>query len=292
MDSDEDEYITFTVSTLNTHQLPIRAGGKKNTSRAKRLVQLIKDLEETPDIIAFQEVFKRKSRKIICKGLKDIYKYQCFDRRCGKYLIGTNSGLGILSKTPIQFAGIHTFKNHKGIENLSMKGVMVAQIVCNSSEELQTSEDRLIYVGTTHMQTGTSGLKKKHKYLADFFECIDRGKPTTDEIKLDQINKSYKMLQSFENDDLEQDSERPIILLGDFNIRDTSKLYVNMIQDLAPLVDTFNKNESHTHTSVWSKDRRIDYIMTNLKGNSIITNYIPDTVSDHKLCVGAIQMFL
>lgn len=94
------------ILSLNLGQLPFPLGIKDRKKRARELVNKVlmmdsEDDENTPDIVCFQELFSRSSRRIVIKGLSDIYPYWYADNSRGRHVVGVNSGLAIFSKHQI-----------------------------------------------------------------------------------------------------------------------------------------------------------------------------------------------
>lgn len=267
------------VLTINIAQQPIRifTGLKNRNKRAQRLVQTIKQLDPLPDIICFQELFRKKSQKIIIEGLKNIYPYYNVDKTCGKYIIGVNSGLAIFSKYPIEEKMFHQYTKEKGVENFAKKGIL--------GLKLKLDDDDL-FVFTTHLQTGLGA-------EPCICKCFDNNKLSSDDLKKIQVQEAVNKIKEF----TKNDNSPSIIFTGDFNTPSVNDLYQieSHLLNSIDLEDIFNKQKSPLDTTVIGKpDRRIDYIWTNILGsNDIVTTKFGNIVgyiTDHYGVIGELSL--
>ena len=262
--------------TLNVAQQPVRifTGLKNRNKRARRLVDKIFELNPQPDIICFQELFRKKSQKLIIKALKHIYPFYYLDESPGKYIIGVNSGLAIFSKFPITEKTLYTYTKFRGVENFAKKGLMGIKIQIDDNNEM--------YVFTTHLQTGIGA----EPCICKYFDTNDW---SSNQLKSFQVQEAIDQITH-----ITHDKHIPIVFTGDFNIRAIKPLY-NTIQeklDNIGLNDIYDEDESPIDTTVIGKpDRRIDYIWTNTTGNSVVTTEFGDIVgyiTDHYGVIGYI----
>lgn len=88
---------TFRILTWNLHLLPTLARPKHQIKRAKAIASLL-PLSKY-DVLVFQEVFHKKSYRIITEQLAEAYPHQ-FTVSTGSQILKTSSGVLILSKHP------------------------------------------------------------------------------------------------------------------------------------------------------------------------------------------------
>jgi len=256
------------VLTLNVGQLKFPLGKGKRNNRALMLANILNKEENPYDVICFQELFRGNAQDILVRWLIDKYPYYRVDRSRGKYLIGANSGLAIFSRHPIIRDIKHQFTVWGGVENFAKKSVWGVEIAV---EETKT------YIFTTHLQTGLSG-------TPCICKLIDRNKLTSTELKTQQLEEIKNVMKEFVG---EGDN---VLLMGDFNIKDTSDLYQTMHEKFSSvrIMDTFATEESDLQSTAIGEDKRIDYIWSDGAGDSIIVDDFRSTpeITDHRGVVG------
>lgn len=88
------------VLCWNIYMLPRFA---LHTGKRKRAREIVKMLPaENYDIIVFQEAFHGDARRILKRGLKNLYPYRIGPANRNRWWVKTNSGVWMLSKTPIK----------------------------------------------------------------------------------------------------------------------------------------------------------------------------------------------
>lgn len=151
---------TMTWNLAAMHSI-LRAANRTRpvASRMPEAVRFIKNMEEQPDVLAFQEVFTEKATRILVNGLKDEYPY--IVHNVGRNTVGLNSGLMLLSKYPIESAKFETFNERRGQNALSQKGALCANIVLPSGQRA--------VVTNVHLEAGGGGHKTKKKQFEQTF---------------------------------------------------------------------------------------------------------------------------
>ncbi|MDZ4715729.1 MAG: sphingomyelin phosphodiesterase [Cytophagales bacterium] len=112
--------------TWNIQMLPVIV---HPNGKAKRARAIVEQLEKNPyDVVVFQELFKKRSRRIISKGLAASYPYHT--RVLNKRSIGlkTNGGVMIFSRHPIKETHQIRYSKRTGFDKLSRKGALMAEI--------------------------------------------------------------------------------------------------------------------------------------------------------------------
>jgi endonuclease/exonuclease/phosphatase family metal-dependent hydrolase len=182
------------ILSWNIYMLPsiVKAQGKKE--RASSIGKVLK--ESDYDVIVFQEAFQRKARKKIFNQLKESFPYQAGPANQKLISYRTNSGLWIFSKHPIVNTHSIVFKNRSGVDALSRKGGLIAEILVNEVP---------IQVAATHLQnSGQAWIRQS--------QCVEF---------------YNRLLKPFQKDGV------PQIICGDFNInREREEEYNFMLQAL------------------------------------------------------------
>ena len=131
------------ILSWNIKMLPLLQGWFHNSvQRAEKIVQSLKIAEEY-DIILFQEAFSGKTRKIIFEGLKTIYPHQITPKD-QTIFYKTNSGLWVISRTPITLIDEISFSQLRNWDTFSPKGAKLYSITKNQQE---------FYLINTHLQS-------------------------------------------------------------------------------------------------------------------------------------------
>ncbi|MBY0434728.1 MAG: sphingomyelin phosphodiesterase [Cyclobacteriaceae bacterium] len=129
------------VLSWNVQMLPsfIKSNGKKK--RSKAIVNQLK--QHSFDVIVFQEMFHRRSRNIISKGLRELYPYQTKVLNHKWLAFKTNGGVMIFSRHPITAMKQIRYKSREGIDRMSRKGALLAELSVNGKP---------LQVAGTHLQ--------------------------------------------------------------------------------------------------------------------------------------------
>ena len=178
------------ILTINLGLLELRFFGLtifKSPAIEERLTKIPQELiKKDADIIAIQEVYDKKHKKILKKLLKPHYPFIITSNRGG--IIGLKFSLMLFSKFPISAAKIKFFKCESiGEKIFDSKGFITAIIKIDSHNKL-----RFVNIHTT-----AGG--------ALFHPESQR----TNSIRQKQLNQVFQSLKSSE--------KIPTILLGDFN---------------------------------------------------------------------------
>ena len=229
------------------------------TERADNIIQSLKS-STGYDIILFQEAFSGDMRRLMYEGLKTLYPYQIIpdDKTCiGK----SNSGLWVISKSPINILDEISFSNQKNWDALSSKGAKLYSVV---------QDEQKFHIINTHLQ-------------ADY-------KTKYNKIRTQQYTEIYEKL-ILPNDK----SEIPLILCGDLNISKPGKLKI-MLEKLHLMNGPLSGDLQFSSTG--ENAELLDYILVksdNFQFNSIerkivnmskIQQINPESLSDHYPIMG------
>jgi endonuclease/exonuclease/phosphatase family metal-dependent hydrolase len=184
------------ILSWNIFMLPSIVPREGRIERAHGIVDTLKKTDY--DIIVFQEAFHKKAVKVIDKGLSENYpfKYGPFNKT--NLPLNTNSGVWILSKTPLDELGVVKYRDAKGIDKMAHKGAALLRGFFNGKE---------FQILGTHMQAGYSKYAETRK----------------------------RQLMQIENELLQKNrkSNVPQILCGDMNVeRSVKDEYHFMIEQL------------------------------------------------------------
>jgi len=241
----------LTILSWNIKMLTAPYGWLHNrVERAENIVHTL-NTAENYDVILFQEVFSGRIRKLMYKGLQSIYPYQLIpkDQSCiGK----SNSGLWVVSKSPIMLIDEIAFSNQKNWDALSSKGAKLYSVVQDGQE---------FHIINTHMQ---ADYKKKYN-----------------NIRTQQYTEIYEKL-ILPNDK----REIPLILCGDLNISipvQLRKMLEKLKLDNGPLLGKLQ------FSSIGEDSELLDYILVksdNFQFESIERKILdisknPKSLSDH-----------
>ena len=220
------------------------------TERADNIIQSLKS-SAGYDIILFQEAFSGDMRRLMYEGLKTLYPYQIIpdDKTCiGK----SNSGLWVVSKSPIMLIDEIAFSNQKSWDALSSKGAKLYSVVQDGQE---------FHIINTHMQ---ADYNKKNK-----------------NIRTQQYTEIHeKLILPNKNNEI------PLILCGDLNIYKPVQL-MDMLEKLklknGPLVGSLQFSTTGENAEL------LDYILVksdNFQFESIERKILdisknPKSLSDH-----------
>lgn len=263
------------ILTLNTAQLPAPLGMDHHQSRARQVAEVIANMGPAPDIIALQEVFSDMARHTFKNHLESIYPYSYYNDY--EQLVGVDSGLLFLSRTPISEHYAVTYSDFRGIEDFAAKGLIGIQTVVLGKEVL---------VFTTHLQTGGDW-----PWLALF----DLNKPQPDHIKIRQLKEGNDLIEK-----AVKKAQNPYtFFVGDFNIPAGTDLYANALITLAYASDTHSSECSSSINSIWrdtTAPKRIDYIFaydmpSKVTGTSCIISDFSSELTDHLAVLGDFDLY-
>ena len=246
-----EEENNLTILSWNIKMLTAPYGWLHNrVERAENIVHTL-NTAENYDVILFQEVFSGRIRKLMYNGLQSIYPYQLIpkDQSCiGK----SNSGLWVVSKSPIMLIDEIAFSNQKNWDALSSKGAKLYSVV---------QDEQKFHIINTHLQ-------------ADY-------KTEYNEIRTQQYTEIYEKL-ILPNDK----SEIPLILCGDLNISKPEKLKI-MLEKLHLMNGPLSGDLQFS--SMGKYQQLLDYILVksdNFQFESIERKILnisknPKSLSDH-----------
>lgn len=233
----------FELSVLvqNMQLIPF-VGGSDDAmkDRAEKYGDLLVELgNDIPDVIGFTETFLEAPTDVIVDKLNTTHPHQLRQFPAalpeGKFI---DSGLTLLSKFPIEAHDFRMFEEASGPDALSSKGVLVALIQLPAS---------LAVVSVTHQNAGG-----------------------TDALFTAQLGTARDLMREFvsENIPVSALNYTAVVSMGDYNIRDDSETYEEMMTTLAydtedPHV-TLNPGEDGLTYPAPNVTRRIDYVF-NLK---------------------------
>lgn len=113
------------VLSWNIYMLPGLVGYGKGP-RAEAIGQLLAASDY--DVIVFQEAFQQKARNTISRLLQRAYPFQVGPANRKLFSLKTNSGIWIFSRYPIQQTHSIIFKTRHGIDAMSRKGALLAEL--------------------------------------------------------------------------------------------------------------------------------------------------------------------
>lgn len=113
------------ILSWNIYMLPALVKFTGKIKRAKGIVKALR--KQDYHIIVFQEAFHKRARKIIQKGLREIYPHAYGPANQKWFSLKANSGIWILSKIPLEVLGTIRFDECTDIDCWSRKGAMLAK---------------------------------------------------------------------------------------------------------------------------------------------------------------------
>jgi phospholipase C len=137
------------ILSWNIYMLP-GFFGSGNMARAVAIGELLSRSDY--DVIVFQEAFDQRARKAISLLLSKTYPYQVGPANRRLLSIKTNSGLWIFSRFPIQEAHAIVFKTRHGIDALSRKGALMAELNVHNN---------YVQIVATHLQNSGQSWRKQ-----------------------------------------------------------------------------------------------------------------------------------
>ena len=246
----------LTILSWNIKMLTAPYGWLHNqVERAENIVNTL-NTTENYNVILFQEAFSGKIRKLMYEGLQSIYPYQI--KPNNTTCIGkSNSGLWVVSKSPIMLINEFAFTNQKNWDALSSKGAKLYSVVKDGQE---------FHIINTHLQ-------------ADY-------KTKYNKIRTQQYTEIYeKLILPNKNNEI------PLILCGDLNISKPVQLK-DMLKKLTlnngPLLGTLQLSSTGKYAEL------LDYILVksgNFQFESIERKILkmsenPNSFSDHYPIMG------
>ncbi|HWA35670.1 MAG TPA: endonuclease/exonuclease/phosphatase family protein [Cyclobacteriaceae bacterium] len=132
---------TLKILSWNIQMLPNVTEGNSRAKRAKAIVGQLNARDY--DVLIFQELFHRRARKIVSKGLTQRYPYHTPVLNKKAIAFKTNGGVMIFSRHKILGYQQIRFKSRTGFDRMSRKGALLADISFNGKE---------IQVAGTHLQ--------------------------------------------------------------------------------------------------------------------------------------------
>ncbi len=180
---------TLRLLSWNIQMLPFPAPPHGKAKRARAIASLLR--EQRYDVVVFQEAFKRRSRRILRRELKQVFPHQTPVLNQKTISIKTNGGVMIFSRHPIDAVHEIRFTKRRGYDKFARKGALLAEINFN---------DKPVQILGTHLQAFG-----------------------TDEILISQYHQMKTELL-----DPHRRSDVPQFLLGDFNTRKVPPIPVGL----------------------------------------------------------------
>lgn len=125
----------------NIQMLPFPVPPHGKGKRAKAIASLL--TKERYDVVVFQEAFKRRSRRILRRKLREVLPHQTDVLNRKTFAIKTSGGVMIFSKHPIDSVHEIRFTHRTGFDKYARKGALLAEICV---------KDKPIQVLGTHLQ--------------------------------------------------------------------------------------------------------------------------------------------
>lgn len=139
------------VLSWNIYMLPAVAVRPGKRDRAYAIVD---ELQKSDfDVIVFQEAFLPAARRIIYQGLKEKYAYNYGPANNEGISFKANSGIWVLSNTPLEILGTIQFNDCSGIDCWARKGAMLLQGEAN--------EKKFQILGTHLQSENASDIREK-----------------------------------------------------------------------------------------------------------------------------------
>tara|TARA_B110000467_G_C18330658_1_gene492828 strand:- start:2511 stop:3389 length:879 start_codon:yes stop_codon:yes gene_type:complete len=219
------------ILSWNIKMLPFSFIKKRNHhTRARKIAKELNKREY--DIIVFQEAFRISSRKILKNKLRKKYPYIYGPARHWWNPTKTNSGIWVLSKTPLEELETIAFEDCEGTDCLARKGALL----------LEGN-----WKGNAFQVLGTH---------------LDAGGP--DKIRRNQFRElANKLLTKHQKEKV------PQFICGDMNTAQSDRLYQEMLSILQAEDIELSENSDISFTSYNAKKQGkvIDYIL--LKKNKL-----------------------
>ena len=184
---------TLNVLSWNVYMRPRKIFWNNQIERSKLIVEKL--LEEDLDIIVLQEVFDKKSKKIISQGLESKYPFSAGPGQQGLFRL--SSGVMIFSKLRILQTLVKPYKKCKKADCFAKKSAVLATF---------TNGVNNFHVVATHMQAGG-------------------GSTFGDIIRRSQLKTIAKLSNKLPSNELQ-------IFAGDFNTHRHKETYQEMLEIL------------------------------------------------------------
>lgn len=114
------------ILSWNIHMLPYCIYAK--TKKRKRYREIVKEMNQSDyDIIVFQEAFHNRVRRKMWRRMNEVFPYQYGPANKKAFTWRPNSGIWIVSKTPLIELDEIAFENCVGDGCLARKGVLMVQ---------------------------------------------------------------------------------------------------------------------------------------------------------------------
>lgn len=154
------------ILSYNIKMLPRMLAHLKHhpIKRAKLIPQSI--LEDTVDIVVFQEAFDRKAIRILKKKLEQTYPYTVGPANSKRPSFKVSSGVWMISKFPIHELGTVDFKECEKEDCMARKGALLVEGTWNGKK---------IQVMGTHAEAGGSMDLKKGQFY-EMQELVNKHK--------------------------------------------------------------------------------------------------------------------
>ena len=114
------------ILSWNIQMLPRLVNANGKGKRAKVIVEKLK--AHHYDVVVFQELFKKRSRRIITRGLAEEFPYHTNVLNKKAISLKTNGGVMLFSRFPIKESHEIKYKDHTGFDRLSRKGALLAEM--------------------------------------------------------------------------------------------------------------------------------------------------------------------
>ena len=114
------------ILSWNIQMLPAIVNNNGKAKRAKVIVEQLKTHHY--DVVVFQELFKKRSRRIITKGLAMEFPYHTQVLNKKSIALKTNGGVMLFSRYPINEVHEIRYTNRTGFDRLSRKGALLAEM--------------------------------------------------------------------------------------------------------------------------------------------------------------------
>lgn len=199
-------------------------------SRAKAIGEVLKNSDA--DVIVFQEAFHPGARKIIRTLLEEQFPYEAGPANKSAWSLKASSGIWILSRHPIIAQQTIAYQMRTGVDALARKGALLVELSVN---------DHVVQVIGTHLQnSGPAWIRQLQ--CAELYHRL--------------LKPSLK-------------SGVPQVVCGDFNIRQSSEEYAQMLETLhsqdgslsGAARFTFHRGENDLHSEPGNSADLIDYIL-------------------------------
>lgn len=234
----EKEDDGFKILTYNVQVLI----GHLSNEKLTHIIESITQVEKQTDVVCLQEVFVEEGRYILIGALSPMYPYYIAKSNDDKFLI-EDSGLMIFSKYPIRKYNFYPYRDSLGVDKLSEKGFVVAEIKVGAKH---------IRIANTHMQSDA--------WVAQSPAPKGRVKTQNEEELKKRVDVRYSQLRHIA-------AISTNIVVGDFNINHNTLEY-KRIAGVLNKVDTFatiaNKGRPITYMKNvdYPNGLKLDYIYT------------------------------